>query len=89
MDSWGTMEETALKQYREMETVRRGRALLSYLSARSEESMKIKPKKCHCLRCGWDWVPLYDRRPAVCPRCKSYAWDKPHRNTSKTKTAPQ
>ncbi len=31
-----------------------------------------------CLRCGHKWLSLHER-PKVCPRCKSYQWDKPPR----------
>jgi len=33
--------------------------------------MKLK-----CLRCQYDWFPRSDEKPKVCPRCKSYFWDK-------------
>lgn len=29
-----------------------------------------------CKRCGWTWTPKKDK-PACCPRCKSYEYDKP------------
>lgn len=29
-----------------------------------------------CLRCGHTWLSLL-ARPVVCPKCKSYQWDKP------------
>ena len=29
-----------------------------------------------CLRCDHDWVSRL-KRPRVCPKCKSYSWDKP------------
>lgn len=28
-----------------------------------------------CLRCGHEWRPDVEH-PKVCPRCKSYLWDK-------------
>lgn len=30
-----------------------------------------------CSRCGWAWFPRTLYRPKVCPRCKSYYWNKP------------
>ena len=32
--------------------------------------------KCKCLRCENEWKSI-KRKPKVCPRCKSYAWNKP------------
>jgi predicted Zn-ribbon and HTH transcriptional regulator len=32
--------------------------------------------ECKCLRCGHTWRSMIER-PRVCPRCKSYVWDKP------------
>lgn len=29
-----------------------------------------------CLRCGWKWESKLER-PASCPMCKQYKWDKP------------
>jgi len=29
-----------------------------------------------CLNCGHLWTPRSEERPVVCPRCKSYSWDK-------------
>jgi len=37
---------------------------------------------CKCLRCGNEWESIKDN-PKVCPRCKSYAWDKPRINEKK------
>ena len=28
-----------------------------------------------CNRCGLDWLPRIEGRPAMCPRCKSRYWD--------------
>lgn len=29
-----------------------------------------------CSRCGWRWIPKSpNRRPKVCPKCKSIYWD--------------
>lgn len=30
-----------------------------------------------CLRCDHTWYPRGPDRPAACPRCKRYDWDKP------------
>ena len=30
-----------------------------------------------CERCGHTWVPRTERRPTICPKCKSPYWDKP------------
>jgi predicted Zn-ribbon and HTH transcriptional regulator len=30
-----------------------------------------------CLRCGHEWQSRIERKPACCPRCKSYDWMKP------------
>jgi len=35
-----------------------------------------------CERCGHEWVPLRERRPKVCPRCKSTVWDSPAKQVS-------
>jgi len=32
--------------------------------------------KIKCKRCGWEWEPRTDAKPKVCPRCKSYSYDK-------------
>jgi predicted Zn-ribbon and HTH transcriptional regulator len=34
--------------------------------------------KLHCLRCKHTWLPKSDAKPKVCPRCKSYSYDKPY-----------
>ncbi len=40
--------------------------------------------KCRCLHCNYEWLPRTTQRPGVCPRCKSYNWDKePQRKTAK------
>ena len=41
--------------------------------------------KCKCLRCGNEWESI-GKKPKVCPRCKSYAWNIP-RIKEKKKTA--
>lgn len=38
-----------------------------------------------CLKCSHTWRPIKDKRPAVCPKCKSYSWDKFHTRTDKLK----
>lgn len=35
-----------------------------------------------CLRCGYTWRS-FKERPGVCPRCKSYAWDRPYKRLPK------
>ncbi len=30
-----------------------------------------------CERCGHVWLPKTERRPTICPKCKSPYWDKP------------
>lgn len=37
-----------------------------------------------CLRCNYVWTPRLTRRPQVCPRCKSYTWDRPRRGRGRT-----
>lgn len=32
-----------------------------------------------CTHCRHTWFPRRPARPVVCPRCKSYSWDKPPR----------
>jgi len=32
-------------------------------------------EKNKCIKCGKEWVPRVER-PEVCPRCKSYEWEK-------------
>lgn len=32
-----------------------------------------------CHRCEHEWLPREDRRPRVCPRCKSPYWDTPRK----------
>lgn len=44
--------------------------------------MIIQINSLTCLRCGHVWVPKQvDVR--VCPKCKSYKWDKPKQEGSK------
>ena len=33
-----------------------------------------------CKRCGHKWVPQSDRKPRVCPKCKTPYWDIPRAN---------
>ncbi len=33
-------------------------------------------KAFQCERCGHKWVPRTERRPTICPKCKSPYWDK-------------
>lgn len=42
-----------------------------------EEEVKIK--KYICSRCGHKWIPREDKKPVICPKCKSPYWDKPKR----------
>jgi predicted Zn-ribbon and HTH transcriptional regulator len=28
-----------------------------------------------CLRCGHNWLPRSDKKPVLCPSCKSKYWD--------------
>lgn len=30
---------------------------------------------CKCKRCEYDWESLGDKKPKVCPKCKSYYWE--------------
>jgi len=34
-------------------------------------------KAYRCERCGHMWVPRTERKPTICPKCKSPYWDKP------------
>ena len=33
-------------------------------------------KQNKCLRCEYEWESRLERKPKVCPKCKSYFWDK-------------
>jgi len=33
-----------------------------------------------CLRCDYEWESRLERKPKVCPKCKSYFWDQERRN---------
>lgn len=34
-----------------------------------------------CERCIHEWIPLSDKEPTVCPKCKSPYWNSPRRAT--------
>lgn len=36
--------------------------------------MKLPTLKCK--RCNYEWIPRQEKKPAVCPACKSRIWDK-------------
>lgn len=38
--------------------------------------MEGAPHRCTCLHCNKQWW-TFKERPVVCPKCKSYNWDKP------------
>lgn len=41
------------------------------------KSFQVMLKGYECEQCAHRWVPrVKDERPAVCPKCKSYRWDK-------------
>lgn len=46
--------------------------------------MKINIPLLKCLRCGHEWLPRQNKRPMICPKCKSAYWDQPKR-AKKTK----
>ena len=51
-------------------------------------TFKVTAYRC---RCGHEWVPKDLRQeepPRVCPKCKSYNWDRPHqfRRPERSKT---
>jgi hypothetical protein len=55
-------------------------ALLARYAAEASKIGMVKVLGCLC-RCGHRWLPRSpSRRPAVCPKCKSAAWDRPRRN---------
>ena len=33
-------------------------------------------KKFKCQKCKWEWLPRREAVPKVCPKCKSYDWEK-------------
>ena len=42
----------------------------------NQEMTNYELPRCKCLHCGHEWAPRLPQRPGVCPRCKSYRWDK-------------
>lgn len=40
------------------------------------EYAMLQQQRQRCLHCGHEWLPRSAQRPGVCPRCKSYNWDK-------------
>ena len=38
-----------------------------------------------CERCGHEWYPRSEKKPTVCPSCKSPYWDKPRQEKSQAK----
>ncbi len=40
-------------------------------------------KEIECLRCSYKWYPEKPERPKVCPRCKSFNWNRPRKNKAK------
>jgi predicted Zn-ribbon and HTH transcriptional regulator len=38
-----------------------------------------------CERCGHEWVAKTERRPIICPKCKSPYWDRPRVRTLEKK----
>lgn len=37
-----------------------------------------------CGRCQYTWLPRFERRPTICPKCKSPYWDKERIREPKT-----
>ncbi len=42
------------------------------------EEVAVTTLRCLYPDCGHEWIPRFPRKPAVCPKCKKYGWDKPH-----------
>ena len=43
-------------------------------------------KQFKCLRCDYEWNPRKKgKTPKVCPRCKSYEWNKPRVRPARNK----
>jgi DNA-directed RNA polymerase subunit RPC12/RpoP len=43
-----------------------------------------------CQRCGHQWVPRKAEQPRVCPKCKTYLWDRPRKDyPAKYATCPE
>jgi len=38
---------------------------------------QINLPKYTCERCGHSWIPRNNKKPSLCPRCKSYKWNIP------------
>ncbi len=36
---------------------------------------KYESIECACNKCGYSWIPLNNKPPKVCPKCKSYKWN--------------
>jgi predicted Zn-ribbon and HTH transcriptional regulator len=45
------------------------------MSKRKSDARLVLPMLV-CARCGWKWIPRQEERPAACPRCKRFDWDK-------------
>ncbi len=46
---------------------------------------EVKVAAYKCERCGHIWVPKTDRRPIICPKCKSPYWDRARLKPVETK----
>jgi predicted Zn-ribbon and HTH transcriptional regulator len=40
-------------------------------------------EKLTCKRCGHQWFPRSEAKPAMCPACKNRYWDKERKNKTK------
>lgn len=48
--------------------------------------VNITIKGLKCLRCGHEWIPHKPGyRPQLCPKCRSYLWDRPRIRRRKVK----
>ena len=36
-----------------------------------------------CERCGHEWFPRLERKPTMCPKCKSPYWDRKRERVAK------
>ena len=43
--------------------------------------MNNRIEMCHCLKCGYGWIPRTLGKPARCPKCQSRKYDKPDART--------
>ena len=44
--------------------------------------IKITVEGYRCERCGHEWVPMdMEKKPRVCPKCKSPYWDIPRKKS--------